>query len=117
VVSAAPYGYTLASLSSGAVLLASRGKPTIGQVFVFIAGILTAFGILGGFVMGRLAEEIRSYRGRDRVIARAFDWIAVGAAVGAAALIAHIASRLAWPLAAFAAGAIYLSAFGCSWLS
>jgi hypothetical protein len=112
VASAAPYGYTLAIWSSGAVLLASRGKPTVGEVFLFIAGALAGFGILGGFIIGRLAEQTTSYRGRDRVIAGAFDWIAVGAAVGAAALIAQIAGWVAWPLAAFAATALYFSAFG-----
>jgi hypothetical protein len=110
--SAAPYGYTLAIWSSGAVLLAARGKPTVGEVFLFIAGALSAFGILGAFIMARVSEQTTSYRGRERMIAGAFDWIAVGAAVGAAALIAQIASWVAWPLAAFAASALYFSAFG-----
>jgi hypothetical protein len=110
--SAAPYGYTLAIWSTGAVLLASRGKPTVGEVFLFIAGALTAFGILGGANISRSSEQTASYQGRERVIAGAFDWISVGAAVGAAALIAKIPSWLAWPLAALVASAVYFSAFG-----
>ena len=35
-------------------------------------------------------------------------WLAAGAAVGAAALVARIGGWEAWPLAAFAATAIYI---------
>lgn len=110
--SAAPYGYTLAIWSSGAVLLASRGKPTVSEVFLFIAGALSAFGILGTFIMRQQAQHTTSYRGRERVIAGVFDWISVGGAVGACALIAEIPSWVVWPAAAFVATAIYFSVFG-----
>ena len=110
--SAAPYGYTLAVWSSGAVLLVSRGKPTVGDVFLFIAGGLAAFGILGALIQGELARRETRDRRRDRVLAGAFDWISVGGAVGAAALIAEIPSWVAWPLAAFTATIVYFTAFG-----
>jgi hypothetical protein len=94
------------------VLLATRGKPAVGEIFLFIAGALSAFGSLGGFIMGNLAQSTPGYRGRERVIAGAFDWISVGGAVGAAALIAQIQSWVVWPVAAFLATAVYLAAFG-----
>jgi hypothetical protein len=94
------------------MLLVSRGEPSVGEVFLFIGGALSAFGILGGFTVGQLAQQTTSYRGRERVLAGVFDWTSVGGAVGAAALIAQIPSWVAWPLAAFVATAIYFLAFG-----
>jgi hypothetical protein len=36
--SAAPYGYTLTVWASGAVLIRSHGTPSVGEVFLFVAG-------------------------------------------------------------------------------
>lgn len=94
------------------MLLASRGKPTVGDVFLFIAGALTAFGTLGALIEGKLATRETIDRRRDRVLAGAFNWLSVGGAVGAAALIAQIPNRIAWPLAAFVATIVYFAAFG-----
>ncbi len=110
--SAAPYGYTLTIWSSGAVLIDAHGKPSVGAVFLFLAGAVFGFTALGLLAQGPLANR-RSIGGRrNRIIAGALDWIAVGAAVGAVALLAKTPGWVAWPLGSFAATFIYLVGAG-----
>ena len=94
------------------MLLVSRGKLAVGDVFLFIAGALTAFGILGALVQREHGTRETIDRDRDRVLAGVFDWLSVGGAVGVATLIAQIPSWVAWPLAAFIATIVYFAAFG-----
>lgn len=44
----------------------------------------------------------------DRVLAGALHWLAVGTAVGVAALLAQIHGWEVWPLSSFAATALYI---------
>jgi hypothetical protein len=108
--SAAPYGYTLTIWSSGALLIHFRGAPQVWTVFVFLAGALAGFTLLGGLGT-RVASHAKPLPiGLGRVLAGMLDWLAVGLAVGAAALIAEIPGWAAWPLASLAATVIYLTA-------
>jgi hypothetical protein len=106
--SAAPYGYTISIWSSGAVLMNSHGTPHVAEVFAFVAGALIGFGLMGLFARGGLTRAEPNEHAPDRVLAGAMHWLAAGAAVGAAALVARIGGWEAWPLAAFAATAIYI---------
>ena len=106
--SAAPYGYTISIWSSGAVLMQSHGTPHVAEVFAFVAGALTGFGLMGLLARGGLTRAEANAHAPDRVLAGAMHWLAAGAAVGAAALVARIGGWEAWPLAAFAATAIYI---------
>ena len=106
--SAAPYGYTISIWSSGAVLMHSHGTPSVADVFGFLAGALTGFGLMGLLARGGLTPEDPPAHAPDRVLAGAMHWLAAGAAVGAAALVARIGGWEAWPLAAFTATAVYI---------
>lgn len=106
--SAAPYGYTISVWSSGAVLIHFRGAPNVGDVLLFAAGALAGFTMIGLFAHRRLGTIEEMATGRERVLAGILHWFAVGAAVGAVALIAQIPSWVAWPLAMFAATTLYL---------
>ncbi len=106
--SAAPYGYTITIWSSGAVLMRSHGSPSVGEVFLFLSGALIAFGTLGLLFQGALSERRSIDRRADRVIAGSLDWLGVGAAVGAVALLAGIGGPVAWLISSFAATVIYL---------
>ena len=108
--SAAPYGYTLTIWSSGAILIRSHGTPSVGEVFMFAAGALLGFDLLGVLAHGVLART-ESLQGREaRVLAAALDWIAVGAAVGAVALLAEISSWVPWLIGPLAATVVYVIA-------
>ena len=105
---AAPYGYTISIWSSGAVLMRVHGIPPTAAVLAFVGGAVLAFGLLRSLARGALAgAEIVGHPG-DRAHAGAMNWIAAGAATGAAALIAELDAVVAWPLASFAATMIYV---------
>jgi hypothetical protein len=106
--SAAPYGYTISIWSSGAVLLRSRGVPSVAEVFAFLAGALAGFGVMALAAQGAVTRMEPLDHAPDRVLAGALHWLAAGAAVGAAALLAEIHGWEAWPLGSFAATAIYI---------
>jgi hypothetical protein len=106
--SAAPYGYTISIWSSGAVLFNAHGTPRVPEVFAFLAGALLGFGLLALAAQGALARMETLDHVPDRVLAGALHWLAAGAAVGAAALLAEIHGWEAWLLGSFAATLIYL---------
>jgi hypothetical protein len=106
--SAAPYGYTISVWSSGAVLIHFRGPPNVGDVFLFAAGALAGFTLIGLLVHSRLGATDETHSATDRTLAGVLHWFAIGAALGAVALIAEIPSWVAWPLAMFTATTVYL---------
>lgn len=106
--SALPYGYTVTVWTSGAVLIHHRGLPSTGQVFLFMVGAVAAFAVLGGIV--RLGQGV-PFDPAPSALRRTgmLHLVAVGAALGAATLVALIHSGIAWPLGAFVATATYLA--------
>jgi hypothetical protein len=94
------------------VLLRSLGAPTAAEAFIFAAGASAGFNLVDQLL--RLlasatpgpANPINRYE--DRVLAGAFDWIAVGAALGAVSLLDGIHGWLPWLVGPFAATVLYL---------
>ena len=102
-----PYGYTVTVWTSGMSLAHERGMPSVGELFLFMIGAVAAFAILGvvvGFMHGVPFEPSAGAVRRAGML----HFVAVGAALGAATLVAFIQSGVAWPLGAFAATATYL---------
>ncbi len=106
--SAMPYGYTLTVWGSGALLIHFRGSPAIWEVFMFVAAAVAAFITL--WLLGHGAiESAHQVSGQSaRALAGALDAFAVGAAVGAAALLSMLPSWVAWPITSFCATTVYL---------
>ena len=52
--SAPPYGYTVSVWTSGAILMHFRSSPNVGDVFLFAAGALLGFALLGLVAHGTL---------------------------------------------------------------
>jgi hypothetical protein len=105
---AAPYGYTVAVWSSGSLLIHIHHTPDIGEVFLFAAGALAGFGLLGILARGSASRGAQLDHPPDRVLSGVLNWFAVGIAIGAAALLAQIHCWVAWPLASFMATTLYL---------
>jgi hypothetical protein len=107
--SAAPYGYTLTIWTSGAVLSHARGIPAAGAALLFLGGAVAAYALVASLAV----------RGSQKRLvpepALAAMWgglhvFAVGLAIGAASLIAHVVKNVAaWPLVGFLATALYLT--------
>ena len=110
--SAVLYGYTLAIWGSGAMLLRSLGAPTPAEAFIFAAGAIAGF-----YLVDQLLRLLASAtpgpanpinRCEHRALAGAFDWIAVGAALGAVSLLVGIHGWLPWLVGPFVATVLYL---------
>ncbi len=108
--SAAPYGYTITTWSTGAMLFHFQGAPNVWRIFLFIGGAIFAFTVLGLGGREAIARAMPFPSGPQRVRAGTLDWFAVGVAVGAVSLLAQIESWVAWPLCSFAATLLYLVA-------
>ena len=104
---AVPYGYTLTVWTSGMMLTRERGVPTVGEVFLFMAGAVVAFVLLGSVVTLMRGVAFEPIPGNLRRVGMV-QFLAVGIALGAATLVALIHSGIAWPLGAFVATATYL---------
>lgn len=91
------------------MLTRERGEPTVAEVFAFMAGAVAAFALLG--VIAGLTRSSPFEPGSDVPRhAGMLHFLAVGAALGTATLVALIHSAAAWPLGAFGATATYLAA-------
>ena len=106
--SAVPYGYTLTVLSSHSIISHSHGPPTVFDILLFVVGAIAAFAALALLSQRFAPRPLPTMRG-DLVKAGMIHVFAIGAAFGASVLIGLIPGVAAWPLAAFAATALYLS--------
>jgi hypothetical protein len=106
--SALPYGYTVTVWTSGMMLTRERGIPSVGEVFLFMVGAVSAFVLLA--VVGKLigAAAFEPPPGTLRRVGM-IHFVAVGGALGSATLVALIHSGVAWPFGAFVATATYLA--------
>ena len=92
--SAGPYGYTLATWTTGAVLMNAHGVPHTLAALAFMAGAVL------GFAFGGLTKRFDRERGQA-LLWGSFHFFSVGLAIGAAALVVFfVQSFIAWALAA-----------------
>jgi hypothetical protein len=108
--SAAPYGYTVSLWSTGALLIHYHGIPRPGEVFLFVAGALLGFAIVGAAAHGALRDEEPLRIGQGHIVTGLLHWFAVGLAVGTVALLAPHTGIIGWMFGSFIATALYLTA-------
>ena len=113
--SAAPYGYTLATWTTGAVLLRTHGIPNLLETFGFVVGAVLGFAFVVLVAFGGLTRHFDSTQYDTPVIWGSFHFFSVGLAIGAATLVAYLVnnaypwpSLIAWPLGGFLYTAAYL---------
>lgn len=107
--SATPYGYTLTIWCSGALLMHYRGKPSVAEIFLFLAGALAAFTAISlvNQSLTKAAKPLSKPLALDW--SGMLHWFAAGASVGVVCLVGRIASWVSWPLGSFLATALYLT--------
>lgn len=112
--SASPYGYTLATWTTGAVLISARGVPNTLAALMFMIGAVLGFALVGALAFGGITKHFdQDPSGEAPSIWGSFHFFSVGLAIGAAALVAHyVDSFVAWPLAAFLSTITYLLVAG-----
>ena len=107
--SAGPYGYTLTVWTTGAVLIHARGVPDTLEAMLFMVGAVIAFAATGALAF-RTNPPVRGRAVSHPVLWGSFHFVPVAASIGAASLVAHfVQGSAAWPLAGFAATALYLT--------
>lgn len=110
--SAAPYGYTLTTWTTGAVLTNAGGIPNALDALLFMVGAVSGFAVVGTLAFGGVTKHYVT-GSREAALWGAFHFPSVGLAIVAAWLVTGvIQNQLVWPLGAFASTIIYLLVLG-----
>ncbi len=110
--SGGPYGYTLATWTTGGVLVNAQGIPDMFDALMFMVGAVLAFALVGVLAFGGMSVRSKE-EPNNAALWGNFRFLSVGLAIGAAALVAHLVhNSLAWPLTAFLSTAVYLLVLG-----
>ena len=114
VSSAAPYGYTLATWTSGAVLIHDRGFPNAFAALSFMLEAVLGFAFVGALAFGGLTRHFDSDYGEAPLVWGSFHFLSVALAIGAAVLVTSMVESyaLAWPLGGFLYTSAYLLTAG-----
>jgi hypothetical protein len=112
VSSAAPYGYTLAIWTTGAVLTHTHGVPNTLEALAFMIGAVVGFAFVGALAFGGVAKHFDRERGQA-LLWGSFHFLSIGLAIGSATLIGHyVKGFIAWPVGGFLATSTYLLVVG-----
>lgn len=104
------FGFSIAVTVTFGVVSSAQGNPSTAELMGFAMSAVAAFSVLN-LVVARLmrTEPCETESTRVLLIATATDFLAVGAAVGAAIGICHAADGWsAWVLAPLCAGVVYV---------
>lgn len=110
--SAAPYGYTLATWTTGAVLTHAYGIPTAVEALLFMSGAVLAFAAVGAAAFGDVNARF-AHSPKQAALWGSFHFLSVGGAIGSAAFLTFWLNPTAgWLLAPFASTVAYLLVLG-----
>lgn len=87
--SAAPYDYTLATWTTGAVLTHAYGLPTTIEALLFMLGAVLALALVGAAAFGGMGTRF-AHAPREAALWGSFHFLSVGSAIGAAALVSYL---------------------------
>lgn len=104
---AIPYGYTITIWTAGATLEHGHGKPNVGQAYLFLLGAVGGFTAVALLAVRSTPHGLQS-ESVDLIRTGAINALALGASLGATALVAMIPGVAAWPVGSFAATTVYL---------
>lgn len=108
----APYGYTVTTWTSGALLIHAQGLPDILQVMLFIIGAVVGYALVSVIAFGGLGSRLKE-QPRNSALWGNLHFFSIGFAIGASCLSSHlIQDILAWPTTGFLATVVYLLVLG-----
>src|SRR5919199_2537635 len=100
--SVAPYGYTLATWTSGAVLANAHGVPNAVAALTFMVGAVLGFALVGALAFDGVTEHFDRDHDEAPLIWGSFHFLSVAVAIGGAGLVSYLVqSFLAWLLGGF----------------
>ena len=108
--SAAPYGYTLSTWTTGAVLINAHGVPDALAALTFMFGAVPGFAFVGALTFGGVTRHFDRDHGETPLMWGSFHFLSVALAIGAATLVTYLVESffVAWPLGGFLGTTIYL---------
>jgi small-conductance mechanosensitive channel len=110
---AAAYGYSVTITATMAVISAELGTPGAAEIFLFVAGAVSAFTVVEAAVSRGFRERLRGEPAEVVALGSALGFASAGGGVGTAALTAEIlGSGWAWPLGSLLATTVFLLAVG-----
>ncbi len=109
--SAAPYGFTLSTWTTGAVLTHTQGIPNTLDALLFLAGAVLGFAVVGGIAFGGVTKRLEREAEEPRPLWTSLHFPSVALALGAASLVAWaLRGEAAWIVGPFCATVAYLLA-------
>lgn len=106
--SAAPYGYTLTTWTTGAVLTHASGVPGALDALLFMAGAVLGFALVGVLAFGSVRQTM-AHETRRAALWGSFHFLSVGSAIGAASVAAWMLhGQLLWCVGSFLSTTTYL---------
>ena len=96
--SAAPYGYTLATWTTGAALIKAHGVPNVVETFAFMVGAVLGFALVVVVAFGGFTRHFDTSHNDTPVIWGSFHFFSVGVSIVVATLVAHLVDNVyPWP--------------------
>ncbi len=109
--SAAPYGFTLSTWTTGAVLTHAQGIPDALDALLFLVGAVLGFAVVGAIAFGGVTRNLDREAEEPRPLWTSLHFPSVALAIGAASLVAWaLRGELAWIVGPFCATVAYLLA-------
>lgn len=103
------YGFSVMITASFGVIAAQVGSPTVGEVFLFIAGAVSGVAAVDAIASKGFRNRMAGDPSDIVALGGAFGFFSVGLGVGAATLVATILSgALAWAIGALVAPVVYV---------
>jgi len=107
--SAAPYGFTLSTWTTGAVLTHAQGIPDALDALLFLAGAVLGFALVGGIAFGGVTKRLEREAEEPRPLWTSLHFPSVALAIGAASLVAWaLRGEVAWVAGPFFSTVAYL---------
>jgi hypothetical protein len=104
------YGFSVMITASFGVISAQLGSPTVGDVFLFVAGAVTVVTAIDGISSRGFRQRMRSDSSDVVALGAALGYFSVGLAVGGAVLAAVVIGEnaISWAAGSAVACAIYI---------
>ena len=107
--SAAPYGFTLSTWTTGAVLTHAEGIPDALDALLFLGGAVLGFALVGHLAFGGVTQRLEREAEEPQPVWTSLHFPSVALAIGAAALVTWaLRGDLAWIVGPFCSTVAYL---------
>jgi ABC-type branched-subunit amino acid transport system permease subunit len=108
---ATAYGFSIMITASYGALTRLQGSPSLLEIMVFALGAVTSVVLVEAAVTRGFVSRAGQAPPEVRLLGTAFNWLSVGASVGACIGVGAIATGyVAWAVASFAAAGVYVLA-------